>query len=72
MEVSPLCVNNRRYAGVDWPVHCAGNLASQNGATCEVDVASIAEQILKYEAQQQLQDVIEEKAGYLFKKLFGD
>ena len=72
MEVNPLCVINQRYAGVDWPVDCAGNLASQSGATCEVDVASIAEQILKNEAQQQLQDVIEEKAGSLIKKLFGD
>lgn len=72
MEVSPLCVINQRYAGVDWPVDCAGNLASQSGATCEVDVASIAEQILKNEAQQQLQDVIEEKAGSLIRKLFGD
>ena len=72
MEVSPFCVINQRYAGVDLPVDCAGNLASQSGATCEVDVASIAEQILKNEAQQQLQDVIEEKAGYLIRKLFGD
>ena len=72
MEVSPLCVINQRYAGVDWPVDCAGNLASRSGATCEVDVASIAEQILKNEAQQQLQDVIKEKAGSLIKKLFGD
>ena len=72
MEVSPLCVINRRYAGVDWPVDCAGNLASQSGAVCKIDIASIAEQILKNEAQQQLQDVIEEKAGSLIKKLFGD
>ena len=72
MEVSPLCVINQRYAGVYWPVDCAGNFASHSGATCEVDVASIAEQILKNEAQQQLQDVIEEKAGSLIKKLFGD
>jgi AsmA protein len=72
MEVSPLCVIDQRYAGVDWPVDCAGNLASESGAACEVDVATIAEQILKNEAQQQLQDTIEEKAGSFIKKLFGD
>ena len=72
MEVSPLCVIDQRYAGVDWPVDCTGNLASESGATCQVDVASIAEQILRNEAQQQLQDTIEEKAGSFIKKLFGD
>ena len=72
MEVSPLCVIDQRYASVDWPVDCAGNLASESGAACQVDVASIAEQILKNEAQQQMQDTIEEKAGSFIKKLFGD
>jgi uncharacterized protein involved in outer membrane biogenesis len=72
MEVSPLCVIDQRYAGVDWPVDCAGNLASESGAACKVDVATIAEQILKNEAQQQMQDTIEEKASSFIKKLFGD
>lgn len=72
MEVSPLCVIDQRYAGVDWPVDCSGNLASESGAACKVDVATIAEQILKNEAQQQMQDTIEEKAGSFIKKLFGD
>ena len=72
MEVSPLCVIDQRYAGVDWPVDCTGNLASESGATCQVDVASIAEQILKNEAQQQMQDIIKEKAGSFIKKLFSD
>ena len=71
-EVSPLCVIDQRYAGVDWPVDCSGNLTSESGAACQVDVASIAEQILKNEAQQQIQDTIEEKAGSFIKKLFGD
>jgi uncharacterized protein involved in outer membrane biogenesis len=72
MEVSPLCVIDQRYDGVDWPVDCSGNLASESGAACQVDVASIAEQILKNEAQQQMQEAIEEKAGSFIKKLFGD
>ena len=71
-QVSPLCLIDQRYAGVDWPVDCAGNLISESGAACKVDVASIAEQILKNEAQQQVQDAIEEKAGSFIKKLFGD
>ncbi len=71
MQVSPLCVIDQRYAGVDWPLECSGNLASETGASCKVDVASIAEQILKNEAKQQLQDAVEEKAGSLIKKLFG-
>ena len=72
MQVSPLCVIDQRYAGVDWPVDCAGNLSSEAGASCKVDVATIAEQILANEAKQQVQDAIEEKAGSFIKKLFGD
>ena len=72
MQVSPLCVIDQRYAGVDWPVDCAGNLSSGAGASCKVDVATIAEQILANEAKQQVQDAIEEKAGSFIKKLFGD
>ena len=72
MQVSPQCIIDQRYAGVDWPVDCNGNLSSESGAACEIDIASVAEQILKNEAQQQLQDVIEEKAGAFMKKLFGD
>ena len=72
MEVSPLCVIDQRYAGVDWPVDCAGNLASETGAACKIDIVSVAEQILKNEAQKQMQDAIEEKARSFIKKLFGD
>ena len=72
MEVSPLCAIDQRYAGVEWPVDCTGNLASESGATCQVDVASIAMQILKNEARQQMQETIEEKASSFIKKLFGD
>ncbi|MDG2460454.1 MAG: AsmA family protein [Luminiphilus sp.] len=72
MEVSPLCVIDQRYAGVDWPVDCKGNLASESPASCRVDVATIAQQIIENEAKQQVQDMIEEKAGSFIKKLFGD
>ncbi len=72
MQVSPLCVIDQRYAGVDWPVDCAGNLSSEAGTSCKVDVAAIAQQILANEAKQQVQDAIEEKAGSFIKKLFGD
>ena len=72
MQVSPLCIIDQRYAGVDWPVDCTGNLSSESGTACQIDIASVAEQILKNEAKQQLQDVIEEKAGDFMKKLFGN
>jgi len=72
MEVSPLCVIDQRYAGVDWPVDCQGSLAAESPASCKVDVATIAQQIIENEAQQQVQDMIEEKAGSLIKKLFGN
>jgi len=72
MEVSPLCTIDQRYAGVEWPVDCTGNLASKSRVTCQVDVASIAKQILKNEARQQMEEIIEEKASSFIKKLFGD
>ena len=72
MEVSPLCVIDQRYAGVDWPVDCQGSLAAESPASCKVDVATIAQQIIENEAKQQVQDMIEEKAGSLIKKLFGN
>ena len=61
-----MCID-QRYAGVDWPVDCAGNLSSEAGASCKVDVATIAEQILANEAKQQVQDAIEEKADHSLK-----
>jgi uncharacterized protein involved in outer membrane biogenesis len=72
MEVSSLCVIDQRYAGVDWPVDCQGSLAAESPASCRVDVATIAQQIIENEAKQQVQDMIEEKAGSLIKKLFGN
>ena len=72
MEVSPLCIIDQRYAGVDWPVDCQGSLAAESPASCKVDVATIAQQIIENEAKQQVQDMIEEKAGSLIKKLFGN
>ena len=71
-EVNPQCAIDQRYAGVDWPVDCTGNLSSESGPACQIDIASVAEQMLKNEAQQQFQEVIEEKAGAFMKKLFGD
>ena len=71
MQVSSLCVLDQRYSGVDWPLDCSGNLASESGANCKLDVASIAQQIIENEAKQQVQDAIEEKAGSFIKKIFG-
>ena len=71
MQVSPLCVIDQRYSGVDWPLDCRGNLASGSGADCKLDVAMIAQQIIENEAKQQIQDAVEEKAGSFIKKIFG-
>jgi AsmA protein len=71
MQVSPLCVIDQRYSGVDWPLGCRGNLASGSGADCKLDVAMIAQQIIENEAKQQIQDAVEEKAGSFIKKIFG-
>ena len=71
MQVSPLCVIDQRYSGVDWPLDCRGNLASGSGADCKLDVAMIAQQSIENEAKQQIQDAVEEKAGSFIKKLFG-
>jgi AsmA protein len=71
MQVSSLCVIDQRYSGVDWPLDCSGNLASESGANCKLDVASIAQQIIENEAKQQIQDAVEEKAGSFIKKIFG-
>jgi AsmA protein len=71
MQVSPLCVIDQRYSGVDWPLDCVGNLASESGASCKLDVAMIAQQIIENEAKQQIQDAVEEKASSFIKKLFG-
>lgn len=56
---------------VDWPLDCVGNLASESGASCKLDVAMIAQQIIENEAKQQIQDAVEEKASSFIKKLFG-
>jgi AsmA protein len=71
VQVSPLCVIDQRYSGVDWPLDCRGNLASGSGADCKLDVAMIAQQIIENEAKQQIQDAVEEKAGSFIKKIFG-
>lgn len=71
MQVSSLCVIDHRYSGVDWPLDCRGNLASESGANCKLDVATIAQQIIENEAKQQIQDAVEEKAGSFIKKIFG-
>ncbi len=65
-ELDPNCEVEERYAAVDWPIACSGNLAGSPGDWCRIDVNSIAEQLLRNEAGRKL----EKEANKLFKKLF--
>lgn len=65
-ELDPNCEVEERYAAVDWPIACSGNLAGSPSDWCRIDVNSIAEQLLRNEAGRKL----EKEANKLFKKLF--
>jgi len=74
-QLDPACRVNERYSSMDWPVNCSGNLLSEDQQACKVDVDSILQQLLEYEARNQLQKQAEklgEKAGSALKKLFGN
>ena len=69
------CKVDERYAGLDLPVDCAGNLNDQAGNLCRVNVESIAQQLLEREARSKLEeeaDKLGDKAGGVLKKLFGN
>lgn len=73
-ELDPACEVEERYAAVDWPVKCKGNLSSGDPAQfCKVDSESILKQIIENEAKSQLRKETEklgEKAGNILKNLF--
>ena len=62
------CRVDERYAGLDLPVDCAGNLNDQAGNLCRVNVERIAQQLLEREARSKLG----EKASNALNKLFGN
>ena len=69
------CRVDERYAGLDLPINCAGNLTDQTGNLCRVDVEDIARQLLEREARSKIEkeaDKLGEKAGNALKKLFGN
>lgn len=69
------CRVDERYAGLDLPVNCAGNLTDETGNLCRVDVEDIARQLLEREARSKLEaeaNKLGEKAGNALKKLFGN
>ena len=73
--IDPACRIDDRYAGLDLPVNCAGNLADETGNLCRVDVEAIALQLLEREARSKFAkeaDKLGEKAGNALKKLFGN
>lgn len=69
------CKVDERYAGLDLPVDCAGNLSDQTGNLCRVNVEGIAQQLLEREARSKLEkeaDKLGDKAGGVLKKFFGN
>ena len=73
--IDPACRIDDRYAGLDLPVNCAGNLADETGNLCRVDVEAFALQLLEREARSKFAkeaDKLGEKAGNALKKLFGN
>ena len=66
--LDPNCRVVDRYAAIDWPIACRGNLNGEPADWCRIDVNRIAEQLLKNEAKSQL----EKKAGQFLKKLLNN
>ncbi len=64
-QLDPACRINQRYAAIDWPVVCKGQLGGDPADWCAVD----AESILADLATNEIQRKIEKQAGKLFDKL---
>ena len=74
-EIDPNCRLDERYASIDWPVVCKGNLNGEPKKWCRINTDSILQQIIEREAKSQLQkqsDKLGKKAGKLLKNLFGN
>ena len=66
--MDPACRVNERYASIEWPVACKGNLGTDPAEWCGVDTREIIEEMAKNEAKRK----IEKEAGRLLDKLFKD
>lgn len=66
--LDPNCRVVDRYAAIDWPIACRGNLNGEPSDWCRIDVNRIAEQLLKNEAKSQL----EKKASKFLKNLLNN
>lgn len=74
-EIDPNCRIDERYASIDWPVVCKGNLNGEPKQWCAINTDSILQQIIESEAKSQLRkqsDKLGKEAGKLLKNLFGD
>ncbi len=74
-QIDPSCRLNERYASIDWPVVCKGNLNGEPKQWCGINTDSILQQIIQHEAKSQLEkqgDKLGKEAGKLLKKLFGN
>lgn len=66
--LDPACRVNERLADLRWPVECEGNLADEPGSWCSVNTREILKDLAEGEVRRQ----VEEEAGKLLQKIFGD
>ena len=74
-QIDPNCRIDEKYASIDWPVICKGNLNGEPKQWCAINTDSILQQIIESEAKSQLRkqsDKLGKEAGKLLKNLFGD
>ena len=74
-QIDPNCRIDERYASINWPVICKGNLSGEPKQWCAINTDSILQQIIESEAKSQLRkqsDKLGKEAGKLLKNLFGD
>lgn len=55
----PACTVNKRYVGIEWPIHCSGSLANA-GQSCRVDQAGLGK-VASRLAGEKLSEKLEEK-----------
>lgn len=73
----PACTVNKRYVGIEWPIHCSGSLANA-GQSCRIDqeglgkVASrLAGEKLTEKLEEKLKDKVSPDLKDALKGLFG-
>ena len=65
-QLDHACRVSKRLTAIDWPVNCAGNVATEPASWCSVDVEEIITDLAVHEGKRKLQ----KKASKLLNKLF--